>query len=168
MNDLEKEIVIEEVLTRINEMTEADKKQRNIENRKIMMDVSKYFSAKLKEFNSNHPYDGKGEKVSGPHIWNAYREIRKLIPWIVGVRYSNMDNWNEFYRLNPGAETRETKDTVANQMIEEDKELATKIGCEMIDILFKYLEPNGWNEKKAASKRPEKPKRSPLSKRARI
>ena len=104
------------------------------------------FDQLLKDYNARHPYDGFGEHVKGPYIWHAYYEIRKLIPWFITVRYGNIDNWNEFYRNNPNAKQREMHDTIPNQMLEEDRDLATAIGCELINMLFRYLEPSGWNE----------------------
>lgn len=165
MNELEKENLVNEVLTRINEMSEEDKKQKNIENRKVLSKLTEYFVGKFKEYDSRHPYDAvHGEKVNGPHLWCAYRQIRAIVPWFVSVRYSNSENWDEFYKENPGAKRRETHTSVVNQMLEEDSELALSIGKQMVDILFAYLEPDSWNEKQAAENRKEKPRRSPMTK----
>ena len=164
MDELEKEALVDEVLTRINEMTDQDKKQKSIENRKAMMGLCDYINEKVKEYGKNHPYDAKGDHVDLPHLWKAIYHIKTLVPWYVSVRYSNEENWDAFYEANPGAERRTCLVSVPNQLLKEDSELACAIGKELIDILFKYLEPDSWDEEKKGKERSAKNKRSPMTK----
>lgn len=138
--------ITDHVLLRLSEMSEADKKARAIVNRDILRDAAKDQSKRMRQFMNDH-CDGRGDYVDYPHMWRAIYEINKLVPWIIGVRYSNWENESNFYEAHPENKiVRNHLSTVPNQMLPGDKKLAEQISRELTDILFKYIDPKGWSE----------------------
>lgn len=137
--------IADQVLLRLSEMSEADKKARAIVNRDILIGASKEQSNRMHQFYNDH-YNAGGY-VDYPHMWRAIYEINKLVPWIIGVRYSNRENESNFYKAHPENKiVRNHLSTVPNQMLPGDKKLAEQISRELTDILFKYIDPKGWSE----------------------
>ena len=147
MDFAERDEIVDAVLSRINELSDKDKKNSAIQNRKIMLDASKEQSRRMKQLSKDHPYQNGGVGyIDYPHAWRAIYEINKLVPWIIGVRYSNRKNEMEFYKFHPDADGRTHKYTVPNQMLYEDKKLAEQISRELTDVLFKYMDLESWDE----------------------
>lgn len=139
--------ITDRVIARISEMSENDKKAKAIANREILKDASKEQSKRVRQLSTDHPFNGYENYVDYPHLWRAIWEINKLVPWIIGVRYSNRSNEFAFYEAHPDNEIVRTHlVTVPNQMLPGDKKLAEQISRELTDILFKYIDQEGWNE----------------------
>lgn len=141
MDWAEQNEIVDQVLIRLNELSDSDKKKRAIMNRKVMTDACKEQSKRVRKlFNSDSDIDV-------PHVWHAIWEINKLVPWIISVRYSSHKNEDAFYKAHPNTtEVRNHCCSVANQMLVEDKKLAEQIARELTDILFKYMKPEAWDE----------------------
>ena len=97
LTEMEKNELVDEVLDRINGMSEEEAKLRTANNIRILNDLSSYYTEKYQEYAKNHPYDGREPHIDSVHTYQAYLRIRQLIPWLVGVRYGNIDCWNAFY-----------------------------------------------------------------------
>lgn len=149
MDYAERDEIVDLVLVRINEMSDNDKKARAIQNRKVMMGASKEQAERMKKLQSENPYRGGRNYVDWPHTWRAIWEINKLVPWIIGVRYSNYENEEAFYKAHPPIKNSDIRThlySVPNQMLDADAKLAEQISRELTDILFKYIKPESWNE----------------------
>ena len=147
MDWAEKDEIVDQVLIRMSELSDNDRKTRAIMNRKVMRDASREQSKRIRELSNGlrQRYGNRGD-VEYPHLWHAIYEINKLVPWIIGVRYSSDINEDAFYKAHPNAERRTHCISVVNQMLIEDKKLAEQIARELVDILFKYIEPDAWDE----------------------
>lgn len=149
MDYAERDEIVDQVLMRMNELTDNDKKTKAINNRKVMLNASKEQSERMKKLFLDHPYKNGRNYVDYPHAWRAIWEINKLVPWIIGVRYSNPENEDAFYKAHPvitNSDIRTHTTSVASPLLMADKKLAEQISRELTDILFKYMEPESWDE----------------------
>ena len=149
MDFAERDEIVDQVLIRMNELSDEDKKSRAIRNRKVLSGASKEQSKRMVEL-FRKPYAGGRNYIDCPHAWRAIYEINKLVPWIIGVRYSNPVNEGAYYNAYPPEKTGEVRThliSVPNQMLTGDRKLAEQISRELTDILFKYMEPDSWDEK---------------------
>jgi hypothetical protein len=99
----EKNELIDEVVSRLHGMSEEEMKLRTANNIRILQDLSHYYTEKHENYIKIHPYNGDKPHIDSVHTYQAYLRIRQLIPWIIGVRYGNIDCWNAFYANNPVA-----------------------------------------------------------------
>lgn len=149
MDYAERDEIVDQVLIRMCELSDGDKKARAIMNRKVLLDASKEQSERMRKLFNDHPYANGRNYVDYPHVWRAIHEINKLVPWIIGVRYSNQENEDAFYEAHPpvtNADIRTHMYSVPNPLLMADKKLAEQISRELTDILFKYMEPGAWDE----------------------